>query len=63
MGNTILNIVIWGGKSSVLWSYILFYGSAVALLENENCNQKANDLPPTMANIVDPYLTTQKVNM
>ena len=28
MGITVLKIVIWGGKSSVLWLQIAFYGSA-----------------------------------
>ena len=29
-GITVLKIVIWGGKSSVLWSQIAFYGNAMA---------------------------------
>ena len=28
IGITVLKIVIWGGKSSVLWSEISFYGDA-----------------------------------
>ena len=28
---TVLKIVFWGGKSSVLWSQITFYGSVDAL--------------------------------
>ena len=31
MGITVLKIVIWGGKTSVLRSQISFYGSADAL--------------------------------
>ena len=48
MGITVLKIVIWGGKSSVLWLQIAFYSSADALLWNEISDHKTDDLPLQM---------------
>ena len=48
MGLTVMKIVIWGGKSSILWSQITFYGSAVASPYNKISNHKANNLHPQM---------------
>ena len=43
MGITLLKIVIWGYKSSVLWSHITFYD-----------DHEAEDLPPKMT-IIKSY--------
>ena len=50
-------IVIWGDKSSVLWSEILFYGDASAKPLNTICDHKTDDLPRKMAicNTVIPF--------
>ena len=48
MGITVLKTVIWGDKSSVLWSQIPFYGSANAHLKNKISIHKTDDLPPQM---------------
>ena len=45
MGITVLKIVIWGGKSSVLWSEIA----------NKISNHKTDNLPPQNDNFEDSY--------
>ena len=45
MGITVLKIVIWGGKSSVLWSQTAFNSSADVSQYNDH---KTEDLPPQM---------------
>ena len=47
MGIAVLKIVIWGGKSSVLWLQIVFYCNTSALLYNKICDHKTDNLRPT----------------
>ena len=48
MGITVLEIVIRGGKSSVLWSRSAFYGSIGASPYNRIFIHKIDGLPPQM---------------
>ena len=49
MGIPAFKIVIWGGKSLVLWSQIMFYGSPEVSQQNiiSNCKTANLPTPPT----------------
>ena len=52
IGTTVMEIVIWGCKLSVVWSQMAFDGSANVSPKNEISDHKTDDLLPQMAFLI-----------